>query len=188
MASNLADKIDASSATHNLTVSASVGPATTVPAQGVLGAGTMSIWSGSYTLVSSSFGDDLLFEDNSGFGVDGKISFENTFIVVEQSLETGQIPFGATGNTTLASFTRPSDIFVSIMGRLMLEDIDQGDNIVYDTAIDAGDEILLEDGTEENILEDRKAEYLANETGWSGTMTFDDTNHSFDVATVKEIV
>ena len=47
------------------------------------------------TTVSTTFGDDLLLEDNTGFGVDGKISFENTFIVVEQSLETGQIPFGA---------------------------------------------------------------------------------------------
>ena len=125
------------------------------------------------TTVSTTFGDDLLLEDNTGFGVAGKISFENSFVVVEDSLETGQTPFGATGNTTLASFTRPSDIFVSIMGRLMLEDIDQGDNIVYDTAIDAGDEILLEDGTEENFLFARKEDYLANETGWSGATKFD---------------
>ena len=72
---------------------------------------------------------------------------------------------------------------------MVFEDVDQGDNIVYDTAIDAGDEILLEDGTEENILEDRKVYYFSGSSGWSGTTTtFDDNLASFDLLTVKEIV
>ena len=125
------------------------------------------------TTVAGTFGDDILLEDNTGFGVNDKLILERAFIALEDSVGTGEIPFGATDKTTLDSFARPSDIFIRTSGKLALEDYDAGDNIVFNTAVDAGDTIILEDGTELDIYSSYIAAGSAIEQGFSGTITFD---------------
>ena len=46
------------------------------------------------TTVAGTFGDDILLEDYTGFGVGDKLSLEVTSIVLEDSSGTGEIPFG----------------------------------------------------------------------------------------------
>jgi hypothetical protein len=135
------------------------------------------------TTVAGTFGDDLLLEDNTGFHAGDKLILERAFIALEDSVSTGEIPFGATGKTTLEPFARPSDIFVRTIGKISLEDYDAGDNIVFDTAVDAGDDILVEDGTELDIYSSYIAAGSAIELGFSGTETFDSTR-TFDLLKV----
>jgi hypothetical protein len=126
------------------------------------------------TTVVGTFGDDLLLEDNTGFGAGGKLILERAFIALEDSVSTGEIPFGATDKTTLAPFARPSDIYVRSIGRMRLEDYDAGDNIVFDTAVDDGDDILLENGTEEYEYAIQIQFFHHPTYGFSGTIiTFD---------------
>jgi hypothetical protein len=132
------------------------------------------------TTVTGTFGDDILLEDATSFGVEDKLSLEKTLIALETSLNTGEIPFGATEITTLAPFAKPSDIFVRTIGKMSLEDYDQGDNIVFDTAVNAGDDILLEDGTELDLYSSYISSGILVELGFSsGTTTFDSST-SFD--------
>jgi hypothetical protein len=56
---------------------------------------------------------------------------------------------------------------------MALEDYDAGDNIVFNTAVDAGDTIILEDGTELDIYSKYIAAGSTLEQGFSGTITFD---------------
>ena len=122
------------------------------------------------TTVVGTFGDDILLEDNSGFGVGGKLILERAFIALEDSVSTGETPFGSTGKTTLASFSMPSDIFVHTIGKLKLEENDEGDNIL----LNSGVEVLLENGTEEAAYAAQFNSPFANtQLGFSGTITFD---------------
>ena len=98
------------------------------------------------TTVAGTFGDDILLEDYTGFGVGGKLSLEVTFISLEDSVGTGETPFGMSGDTILEPFTIPADIYVNANGKLTHED--NYDFIVYDTAVDENDQIILEDGTD----------------------------------------
>jgi hypothetical protein len=123
------------------------------------------------TTVAGTFGDDILLENATGFGVGDKLILEREFIALEDSLNTGETPFGATGKTTLEPFARPADIFVRTIGKISLEDYDAGYNMVFNTAVDAGDDILLEDATELDLYEMGRVEL-----GFSGTfITFDTT-------------
>ena len=122
------------------------------------------------TTVVGTFGDDIILEDNSGFGVGGKLILERAFIALEDSVSTGETPFGSTGKTTLASFSMPSDIFVHTIGKLKLEENDEGDNIL----LNSGVEVLLENGTEEAAYAAQFNSPFANtQLGFSGTITFD---------------
>jgi hypothetical protein len=130
------------------------------------------------TTVTGTYGDDILLEDYTGFGVSGKLSLEKTFIELEESLNTGELPFGIYDTTTLASYSIPSDIFIRSNGMLTHED--GGDFMVYDTAVDENDQIILEDGTaldfyiELKTLTRLTASRVAPEAGFSsGTLTFD---------------
>ena len=76
----------------------------------------------------------------------------------------------STGKTTLASFSMPSDIFVHTIGKLKLEENDEGDNIL----LNSGVEVLLENGTEEAAYAAQFNSPFANpQFGFSGTITFD---------------
>jgi hypothetical protein len=130
------------------------------------------------TTVTGTFGDDILLEDSTSFGVGGKLSLEKTFIALEESLNTGELPFGIYDTTTLVRYGIPSDIFIRTNGMLAQED--SGDFIVYDTAVDENDQIILEDGTDLDFYIELKtlnrltASRLAPEAGFSsGTTTFD---------------
>ena len=115
---------------------------------------------------------DILLENATSFGVGDRLSLERTHIALETSLNTGETPFGATEITTLAPFTRPTDILVRENGKMSLEDYyDGGYRIVFDTAVDDGDEILLEDGTELDLYAVGRYEM-----GFSQTFTTFDTN------------
>ena len=74
------------------------------------------------TTVATTFGDDILMEDSTGFGVGQKIQLERTFIALEDSLNTGMPPFSISGNTILEPFTTPSEIYVNQIGKLTAED------------------------------------------------------------------
>ena len=137
------------------------------------------------TTVTGTYGDDILLEDYTGFGVGGKLSLEKTFIALEESLNTGELPFGIYDTTTLVRYGIPSDIFIRSNGMLAHED--GGDFIVYDTAVDENDQIILEDGTDLDFYIELKtlarltASRLAPEAGFSsGTTTFDSAT-TFDV-------
>ena len=140
------------------------------------------------TTVATTFGDDLLLEDSTGFGVGQKIQLERTFISLEDSLNTGMTPFGISGNTILEPFTTPSDIFVNTIGKLTAED--DYDFIVFNTAADENDQIILENGTEidlyiQSILNPPPSIDL---TFASDDLTFDDiTSISFDVDDINRI-
>ena len=116
------------------------------------------------TTVTGTFGDDILLEDYTGFGIGGKLSLEKTFIALEESLNTGELPFGIYDTTTLVRYGIPSDIFIRTNGNLALEDLDL---IVYNTSVDENDQIILEDGTDL----DRYIKII--NTGFSGATTFD---------------
>jgi hypothetical protein len=140
------------------------------------------------TTVTGTFGDDILLEDATSFGVGGKLSLEKTFIALEESLNTGELPFGIYDTTTLVRYGIPSDIFIRSNGMLAHED--GGDFIVYDTAVDENDQIILEDGTDLDFYIELKtltqltASRLAPEAGFSsGTTTFDSAT-TFDVLKV----
>jgi hypothetical protein len=125
------------------------------------------------TTVTGTFGDDILLEDYTGFGVSGKLSLEKTFIELEESLNTGELPFGVYDATTLASYSIPSDIFIRSNG--MLTDEDDGDFIVYDTAVDENDQIILEDGTDLDRYINNINSGILIASGFSGATTFDGT-------------
>ena len=122
------------------------------------------------TTVTSTYGDDILLENYTGFGVGVKLSLEKTFIALEDSLNTGELPFGLYDNTTLAPFSAPSDIFVNKNGNLALEDLDL---IVYNTSVDENDQIILEDGTDLDRYIKIINSGIIIETGFSGATTFD---------------
>ena len=122
------------------------------------------------TTVTSTYGDDILLENYTGFGVGVKLSLEKTFIALEDSLNTGELPFGLYDNTTLAPFSAPSDIFVNKNGNLALEDLDL---IVYNTSVDENDQIILEDGTDLDRYIKIINSGIIRETGFSGATTFD---------------
>ena len=129
------------------------------------------------TTVAGTFGDDILLENATGFGVGDKLILEREFIALEDSLNTGETPFGATGKTTLEPFARPADIFVRTIGKISLEDYDAGYNMVFNTAVDAGDDILLEDATELDLYEMGDVEF-----GFSGILaTFDNIGSDWSV-------
>ena len=123
------------------------------------------------TTVAGTFGDDILLEDYTGFGVGGKLSLEVTFISLEDSVGTGETPFGMSGDTILEPFTIPSDIYVNANGRLTHED--NYDFIVYDTDADENDQIVLEDGTDLDLYIAKVKLGFAGQFGFSGTSTFD---------------
>jgi len=123
------------------------------------------------TTVAGTFGDDILLEDYTGFGVGGKLILEREFIALEDSLGVGEKPFGMTGDTTLEPFTIPSDIYVNANGKLTHED--DYDFIVYDTVADENDQIVLEDGTDLDLYIAAVAAKITDAVGFSGTTTFD---------------
>jgi hypothetical protein len=123
------------------------------------------------TTVTGTYGDDILLEDYTGFGVSGKLSLEKTFIELEESLNTGELPFGIYDTTTLVRYSIPSDIFIRSNGMLAHED--GGDFIVYDTAVDENDQIILEDGTALDRYIKIINSGILTTSGFSGTTTFD---------------
>jgi hypothetical protein len=134
------------------------------------------------TTVTGTFGDDILLEASTGFGVGVKLSLERTFISLEDSLNVGEKPFGIEENTTLEPFTFPADIFVNSNGKLAHED--DGDFIVYDTDVDENDQIVLEDGTDIDSYIKAVASGITIEIGFSGTTLTFDSSTSWDLLKV----
>ena len=131
------------------------------------------------TTVAGTFGDDILLEHHTGFGVEDKLSLEATSIVLEQASGTGEVPFGVTEPSIVDPFTYPSDIFVNANGKLTNED--DYDFIVFDTAADSGDQIVLEDGTDlDNYIDDG----FKVEVGFSGSSLTFDSALTFDLLKV----
>ena len=143
--------------------------------------GTFKLEDGS--TVTGTFGDDILLEDSTGFGVGEKLRLEKTFIALEDSINVGANPFDMAGDTILEPFTIPSDIFVTQNGKLTHEDGD--DFIVYDTSADENDQIILEDGTDLDLYTQTINNGVSLELGFSGELfTFDNNVKSFDVLKV----
>jgi hypothetical protein len=138
------------------------------------------------TTVATTFGDDILMEDSTGFGVGQKIQLERTFIALEDSLNTGMPPFSISGNTILEPFTTPSEIYVNQIGKLTAED--DYDFIVFNTEADENDQIILENGTEIDLY----IQSILNpppSTDFSFAsidLTFD-SNLSFDINDINRI-
>jgi hypothetical protein len=133
------------------------------------------------TTVATTFGDDLLLEDSTGFGVGQKIQLERTFIALEDSLNTGMPPFGVSGSTILDPFNTPADIFVNTIGKLTAEE--DYDFIVFNTEADENDQIILEDGTETDLyiqaitnlfyLSQTDLSFASNNLTFDDSVTFD---------------
>ena len=97
---------------------------------------------------------------------------EKAFIALEDSVSIGEIPFGSYESTIIEPYTFPSDIYVNANGKLTNED--DYDFIVYDTAADANDQIVLENGTDIDLYISAIAAGVSTQTGFSGTgITFD---------------
>lgn len=130
------------------------------------------------TTVTGTFGDNILLEDKTSFSVGTKIALETTPIEEEQSVAV--VRFEAKGKTKLESFTFPADIFVAEIGKLSLQDNEYG-FIVYDTAADVNDQILLEDGTETDLYIQSVLNEITTKFGFDGTaLTFDTLTESWD--------
>jgi hypothetical protein len=138
------------------------------------------------TTVATTFGGDLLLEDYTGFGVGGKLQLERTFIVLEDSLNTGMPQFNISGATILEPFTTPSDIFVNTIGKLTAED--DYDFIVFNTEADENDQIILENGTEIDLYIQSivNAPPSTDFSFASIDLTFD-SNLSFDINDINRI-
>ena len=120
--------------------------------------------------VTGTFGDDIILEDYTGFGVGVKLSLETTPIISEE--DEGALPFNVRESTILDPLVHPSDIFVNKIGKLTHED--DYDFIVFDTVADENDQIILESGTDFNIYIQSIANSVITASGFSsGTFSFD---------------
>jgi len=132
--------------------------------------GTFKLEDGS--TVTGTFGDDILLEDSTGFGVGEKLRLERTFIALEDSINVGANPFDMAGDTILEPFTIPSDIFVSSRGTISSEDID---NLLIDHS--GNTELILESGG--NILLESSLDDTGNISGHI-TLESDDESTGFE--------
>ena len=101
------------------------------------------------TTVAGTFGDDIILEEYTGFGIGVKLSLEKTFIARESSTDVGAKPFGIEEDVSLEPFTYPADIFVQSIGTLSLEASDNG-SILIDHS--GNTELVLESSEGGNIL------------------------------------
>ena len=131
------------------------------------------------TTVAGTFGDDILLEDHTGFGVGDKLILEKTFISLEDSVGTGEIPFSSYNSNIIEPYTYPSDIYVNANGKLTNEA--DYDFIVYDTAADANDQIVLEDGTDIDLYISAVAAGVSTQVGFSGTSVTFDSASTWDI-------
>jgi len=149
------------------------------------------------TTVSTTFGDDLLLEYNTGLQVGGKLQLERTPIILEDVINTGATPFGAYKDSTIEPISYPSDIFVRNIGKLSLEDVDisttddyfpyAGSKLLIDRTdgggADLGEEFTLEDGT--SLWHEMQSLVVSlSYLGWSGTVStggisFDSDTHKW---------
>tara|TARA_R110002050_G_scaffold66840_2_gene144878 strand:+ start:341 stop:6010 length:5670 start_codon:yes stop_codon:yes gene_type:complete len=112
--------------------------------------------------VATTYGDDILLEIATTFGVNNKLTLENTRIEVEDETDkVGVIPHQNYLNSTFDNISYSSDIYIDIGMSIPLEDGTDnsgGGNIVFDgtdgSSTDAGSTILHEDGTRASILID----------------------------------
>ena len=112
--------------------------------------------------VATTYGDDILLEIATTFGVNNKLTLENTRIEVEDETDkVGVIPHQNYLNSTFDNISYSSDIYIDIGMNIPLEDGTDnsgGGNIVFDgtdgSSTDAGSTILHEDGTRASILID----------------------------------
>tara|TARA_B100002003_G_scaffold91379_1_gene85323 strand:- start:748 stop:5937 length:5190 start_codon:yes stop_codon:yes gene_type:complete len=138
------------------------------------------------TTVSTTFGDDILLEYKTGLQVGGKLQLERTPIILEDAVNDGAKPFGIYGDSTIEPLTHPADIFVKAIGKISTEDYFSSDlKIIFNgtdaSSTDAGDEILIEDGTYQAVL---NTITVNPNLGWSGTaatggITFDNGSIDF---------
>ena len=110
--------------------------------------------------VATTHGDDILLENATTFGLNNKLTLENTRLEVEDGTDTvGVIPHQNYLNSDFDNITFSSDIYIDIGMSIPLEDGTDGNgNIVFDgtddSSTDAGSDILHEDGTRASILID----------------------------------
>ena len=151
---------------------------------------TGSIMQEDETTVATTHGDEFLLEDATALLRGGKLSVETQTIALEDNTSIGSMPVeNFTGSTRVPRFNRPSEIYVSRIGRVKGEDaLDGGDiQIQFETdTVDlsgvniGGNNILLEEGTEQAFLE---SIYFAGLfQGFDSTAEgFDTTEHTFDM-------
>jgi len=113
--------------------------------------------------VATTYGDDFLLENTTGYGINDKLIFEAVRMEVETETDkVGVIPHQNYLSSTFDNITHSSDIYIDIGMSIPLEDgVDDegnGGNIVYDgtdgSSTDAGSNIMHEDGTRASILID----------------------------------
>ena len=103
---------------------------------------------------SGAHGDNILLESKTGFGSDNKLELESDRIIVENYLNSGTIPFQNYTNSTLQPIVRPSDILISELSALDLEDEIEGSLLLNGTdssSTDAGGRFRFEIATDDNI-------------------------------------
>ena len=143
------------------------------------------------TTVSTTFGDDILLEYNTGLQVGGKLQLERTPIILEDEINTGATPFGVYENSIIEPISYPSDIFVRNIGKLSLEDVNTSDEPLAGSKLlidrtdgggaDLGEEFTLEHGT--SLWHEMQSPASLN-LGWSGTVStggisFDSDTHKW---------
>ena len=113
--------------------------------------------------VATTYGDDFLLEEATGYGINDKLILEAIRIEVETETDkVGVIPHQNYLSSTFDNITHSSDIYIDIGMSIPLEDgVDDegnGGNIVLNgtdgSSTDAGNSIIHEDGTRASILID----------------------------------
>jgi len=111
--------------------------------------------------VATTYGDDILLEIATTFGVNNKLTLENSRLEVEDEVDkVGVIPHQNYLNSTFDNISYSSDIYIDIGMSIPLEDgtDSSGGSIVFDgtdgSSTDAGSSILHEVGTRTSVLID----------------------------------
>ena len=144
------------------------------------------------TTVSSTHGDEILLESDTGILLGGSLALESEVIALEDETSIGHTPREVFSSTSrLPKFNRTAEIYVSQIGRLRGEDaLNGGDiQIQFETnttdlsgTVIGGNNILLEDGTQQSVLDGIYGDGLFQ--GFDGTVEgFDTTAHTFDMTT-----
>ena len=137
------------------------------------------------TTVAGTFGDDIILEEYTGFGIGVKLSLEKTFIARESSTDVGAKPFGIEEDVSLEPFTYPADIFVQSIGTLSLEASDDGHITLEGDDESTGFKYQLEDGTAIDTYVRLIDTRITDEFPFDGIVaTFDNAFDNFDIEEV----
>ena len=126
--------------------------------------------------VSTTYGDDILLESATGYGITEKLLLDHTVIELEDQDQTGTIPFQNYSNTTFDNIITSADITTDEGLGLALEDSTGPDHIILngtdDNTANAGFFLLEESRGDQMLLESIERDF----TDQSGLVVLNGTD------------